>query len=239
MGLLDILNGMQNGPGGQREPTPPGKSGGMSPLMMALLGLLAYKAIKGGGLENMFGKGPGSNPTLPPPAPGTTTAGGPGEASVTSSVECLAAGVPARVRRVRLAAVSATFSVALWVAASGRMPAADFPEVWQHPRWPARRGGCGRRAERRPEERPRGSAEQRARRCREVVDQSGREPRDLAGRSGAARSARTRSTRCRTRPGCRASELLQRARARNCRTWWISSPRTAACRPTTKTGRWV
>jgi len=76
MGLLDILNGMQNGPGGQRQPTPPGKSGGMSPLMMALLGLLAYKAIKGGGLENMFGKGHGSNPTLPPPD--ATTAGGPG-----------------------------------------------------------------------------------------------------------------------------------------------------------------
>lgn len=56
MGLLDILNGMQNGPRGQRQPPPPGGGGGgMSPLMMALLGLLAYKAIKGGGLENMLG----------------------------------------------------------------------------------------------------------------------------------------------------------------------------------------
>lgn len=42
MGLMDILNGMQNGPRGQ---TTPGQ-GGMSPLTMALLGLLAYKAIK-------------------------------------------------------------------------------------------------------------------------------------------------------------------------------------------------
>lgn len=42
MGLLDILNGMQNGPRGQRQPG----SGGMSPITMALLGLLAYKAIK-------------------------------------------------------------------------------------------------------------------------------------------------------------------------------------------------
>jgi hypothetical protein len=46
MGLLDILNGMQNGPRGQRQPSPPGKSGGMSPLMMALLGLLAYKDVQ-------------------------------------------------------------------------------------------------------------------------------------------------------------------------------------------------
>lgn len=42
MGLLDVLNGMQNGPRGEREP---GK-GGMSPITMAILGLLAYKAIK-------------------------------------------------------------------------------------------------------------------------------------------------------------------------------------------------
>jgi len=42
MGLLDILNGMQNGP---RGATTPGK-GGMSPLTMALLGLLAYKAYQ-------------------------------------------------------------------------------------------------------------------------------------------------------------------------------------------------
>ena len=40
MGLLDILNGMQNGPRGQ---TQPGK-GGMSPITMAMLALLAYKA---------------------------------------------------------------------------------------------------------------------------------------------------------------------------------------------------
>ena len=45
MGLLDIINGMQNGPRGQRTPASPG-SGGMSPITMALLGLLAYKAFK-------------------------------------------------------------------------------------------------------------------------------------------------------------------------------------------------
>lgn len=44
MGLLDVLNGMQNGPRGARAPG--SASGGMSPLTMALLGLIAYKAIK-------------------------------------------------------------------------------------------------------------------------------------------------------------------------------------------------
>jgi uncharacterized protein YidB (DUF937 family) len=42
MGLLDVLNGMQNGPRG--EPVP-GK-GGMSKTTMALLAFLAYKAYK-------------------------------------------------------------------------------------------------------------------------------------------------------------------------------------------------
>ena len=50
MGLMDILNGMQNGPRGARQPAPRGSgSGGMSPMMMALLGLLAYKGLSGGG----------------------------------------------------------------------------------------------------------------------------------------------------------------------------------------------
>src|ERR1043166_4044480 len=55
MGLMDILNGMQNGPRGQRDAPPPGSGGGMPTWMMALLGLLAYKAVKGGGLGNMVG----------------------------------------------------------------------------------------------------------------------------------------------------------------------------------------
>ena len=49
MGLIDILNGMQNGPHG--EPVP-GK-GGMSKTTMALLAFLAYKAYK-----NMTGSQP-------------------------------------------------------------------------------------------------------------------------------------------------------------------------------------
>jgi uncharacterized protein YidB (DUF937 family) len=69
MGLMDILNGMQNGPRGQRQPpgsTPPG-SGGMSPIMMALLGLLAYEGIKHIGGQPT-GPGAQSRPTSAPPA---------------------------------------------------------------------------------------------------------------------------------------------------------------------------
>ena len=73
MGLMDILNGMQNGPRGQRQPTPPGQGGGMSPIMMALLGLLAYKAVKG-----MTGSGApaGAPPTSLPPGTRTAEGGG-------------------------------------------------------------------------------------------------------------------------------------------------------------------
>jgi uncharacterized protein YidB (DUF937 family) len=46
MGLLDILNGMQNGPRGPGAPSGGKDKGGMSPITMAILALLAYKAMK-------------------------------------------------------------------------------------------------------------------------------------------------------------------------------------------------
>jgi uncharacterized protein YidB (DUF937 family) len=66
MGLLDVINGMQNGPRGQRTGAPSGSSsGGMSPITMAILGLLAYKAFKhiggGGGQAAPAGR-PGTFP---------------------------------------------------------------------------------------------------------------------------------------------------------------------------------
>ena len=73
MGLMDILNGMQNGPRGQSQPTPPGQGGGMSPIMMALLGLLAYKAMKGFGGS---GAPAGAPPTSLPPGTRTAEGGG-------------------------------------------------------------------------------------------------------------------------------------------------------------------
>jgi uncharacterized protein YidB (DUF937 family) len=69
MGLMDIVNGVLNGPRGQRQPSTREGSGGMSPMMMALLALLAYKALKG-----RSGSGHASAPQQPG---GTATAGAP------------------------------------------------------------------------------------------------------------------------------------------------------------------
>ncbi len=71
MGLLDILNGMQNGPRGPSNPGADDKSG-MSPITMAILALLAYKAVK-----HIGGGQPGAAPT-PAPSPNTVNAGLPG-----------------------------------------------------------------------------------------------------------------------------------------------------------------
>lgn len=72
MGLLDILNGMQNGPRGPSEPSK--DSGGMSPMTMAILALLAYKTVKHLG-GNHAGTTPAVNaPPAPQQLPGTTTA---------------------------------------------------------------------------------------------------------------------------------------------------------------------
>jgi uncharacterized protein YidB (DUF937 family) len=73
MGLLDILNGMQNGPRGPSTPSADDK-GGMSPITMAILALLAYKAVKhvGGGQPNAA---PAPSPA---PSPNTVNAGLPG-----------------------------------------------------------------------------------------------------------------------------------------------------------------
>jgi len=71
MGLMDILNGMQNGPRGQREPD--SGSGGMSPVTMAILGLLAYKAIKS------FSGGQPATANQPAPSPQPETGGGLGD----------------------------------------------------------------------------------------------------------------------------------------------------------------
>src|SRR4051794_41945773 len=65
MGLLDVLNGMQQGPRGSGNPNAQG-SGGMSPMTMAILGLLAWKAVK-----HFSGTQPNTTP-----APSTTSAGG-------------------------------------------------------------------------------------------------------------------------------------------------------------------
>jgi uncharacterized protein YidB (DUF937 family) len=69
MGLLDVLNGMRNGPRGQQ---PAAGGGGMSPITMAVLGLLAYKAYKqfSGNQATQPGVGPA------PSQPGSGMPGG-------------------------------------------------------------------------------------------------------------------------------------------------------------------
>jgi uncharacterized protein YidB (DUF937 family) len=76
MGLMDILNGMQNGPRGQRQPSSPGSGGGLSPMMMALLGVLAYKALKSFGGQPAAA-GAGGQPATRASG-GSITAGSPG-----------------------------------------------------------------------------------------------------------------------------------------------------------------
>ena len=69
MGLLDVLNGMQNGPRGPSNPSAQ-SSEGMSPMTMAILALLAYKAVK-----HIGGSQSGASPA-PAPAPGNTVNAG-------------------------------------------------------------------------------------------------------------------------------------------------------------------
>ncbi|HZC95212.1 MAG TPA: YidB family protein [Bradyrhizobium sp.] len=72
MGLLDVLNGMQNGPRGPSTPSAQSSGGGMSPMTMAILGLLAWKAVK-----HLTASQPSAAPA-PAPAPGNVNAGVPG-----------------------------------------------------------------------------------------------------------------------------------------------------------------
>ena len=77
MGLLDVLNGMQNGPRGPSTPSAPSdSSGGMSPMTMAILALLAWKAVKHYG-----GSQPDAAPAQAPKLPGNVTASLPGGAA--------------------------------------------------------------------------------------------------------------------------------------------------------------
>ena len=67
MGLMDVINGMQNGPRGARTPSTGSSGGGMSPVTMAVLGLLAYKALKSfTGGSSPRPAAPGPSPSLPP-----------------------------------------------------------------------------------------------------------------------------------------------------------------------------
>ncbi|AWM05031.1 YidB family protein [Bradyrhizobium symbiodeficiens] len=77
MGLLDVLNGMQNGPRGPSAPSSEKSSGGMSPMTMALIALLGWKAFKHltAGQPNAA-PAPQQRAPLPPPTPVNTGGSG-------------------------------------------------------------------------------------------------------------------------------------------------------------------
>src|SRR3979490_548187 len=69
MGLLDVLNGMQQGPRGPSNPSAQ-SGGGMSPMTMAILALLAWKAVK------HFSNQPGASPAQAPSSANAGASGG-------------------------------------------------------------------------------------------------------------------------------------------------------------------
>jgi uncharacterized protein YidB (DUF937 family) len=74
MGLLDVLNGMAQGPRGPSNPSAQ-SSGGMSPMTIAILGLLAWKAVK-----HFSANQSGASPAPAPSSGNTVNAGVPGGA---------------------------------------------------------------------------------------------------------------------------------------------------------------
>ncbi len=71
MGLMDVLNGMQNGPRGNAN------SSGMSPITMAVIGLLAYKALKS--FTSQPSSAPAGSAHGAPPAQNANPGGGLGD----------------------------------------------------------------------------------------------------------------------------------------------------------------
>jgi uncharacterized protein YidB (DUF937 family) len=72
MGLIDVLNGMQNGPHGPRGSSGGSSGGGMSPITMAILGLLAFKALRS--FTGQAGTA-ASAPSAPAPSQGSSPGG--------------------------------------------------------------------------------------------------------------------------------------------------------------------
>ena len=83
MGLLDVINGMQQGPRGPSTPSSESSSGGgMSPMTMAILGLLAWKAFKHLTASQPGAATPPPSPASVPPPSSGSLAGGPGSGGI-------------------------------------------------------------------------------------------------------------------------------------------------------------
>jgi len=87
MGLMDALSGMSNGPKGQQTPSSGG--GGMSPLIMALLGYVAYKGIKHLTSSGPEASSPAKPGAAPKPAASAMPAGSGASASPAGSSDAL------------------------------------------------------------------------------------------------------------------------------------------------------
>jgi uncharacterized protein YidB (DUF937 family) len=68
MGLMDVLRGMQYGPQGQQPSSAPERGGfSISPVTIAILGLLAHKAMKSFGGGQSSAPSPAGGPPAQPP----------------------------------------------------------------------------------------------------------------------------------------------------------------------------
>ena len=147
MGLMDVLNGMQNGPRGQRAPSSAGAgSGGMSPITMAILGLLAYKAVKGftGGQPSAAP----ANPRVPPPGGNVTNAGLPAGGGLGDLLKgglggLLATGAAGGIVSGGSATCSNSFSRAATARLSIRGSALDPTRRYRRTIWPVLSGPTG------------------------------------------------------------------------------------------------
>ena len=156
-----------------------GSGGGMSPMVMALLGLLAYKAFKGSGGQSRPVPGGTGKTRLPQGGTHSRRCGRRARRSSRRSVRRGRPGQPAGSHR------------------PGRRPRDISRRIGR----PARRRRGRHRAERRPRQPDQGIPAERPRPRRAVLGRPRPERGDRARRSGRARSAPTRSTRSASRPG--------------------------------------
>ena len=193
MGLIDVLNGMQNGPRGERNPsaTPNSGSGGMSPITMAILGLLAYKAMKG-----LAGSQPSAAPANTRVPPGGKTI----DVNMPGSRRQVVAACPAVARQVVAAELAicceADLAVCLRVVRAGSVLTGGLNDLLKQ----FQQNGHGE--------------------CRRFMGRYGARTRPLRQSNWVRPSVRTRSMRCWRRPACRVTSCLTLS-AITCRRWSI------------------
>ncbi len=226
MGLMDILNGMQNGPRGQTDPN---AKGGMSPITMALLALLAYKAYQKSGI--------GTGAPAPAPAPGRIPDRNTIDASLPSG-----SGMGAGLDDLLKGGLGGLLGGLAGGAPQGRLPGGraaapsggGLDDLSQRRAWRSGRIARRRRRRQRARQRARWPAQANAaegpRRRHRIPGSARDRTKTFPPTTLRARSASTTSTHWRAAPACRATTCC-RACSSNCPIWSTSSRRTDACRP--------